>query len=87
MAVRIDAVDGKTRVRISKPNGDVLKEKILISDGQSRTFRVDPDVILRVGNSKAAKLTIDGEEFGMLGKKALPVEYRLQQGKTPRQID
>jgi hypothetical protein len=87
MAVRIDAVDGKTRVKISKPNGDILKEKILISDGQSRTFRVDPDVILRVGNSKAARLTVDGEEFGMLGKKALPVEYRLQQGKTPRQID
>ncbi|MEX1295007.1 MAG: RodZ domain-containing protein [Candidatus Limnocylindrales bacterium] len=87
MALRIDAVDGKTRVKITKPNGDVLKEKILIPAGQSRTFRVDPDVILRVGNSKAAKLTVDGEEFGMLGKKALPVEYRLQQGKTPRQLD
>ena len=87
MAVRIDAVDGKTRVRITKPNGDTLKEKILIQDGDSRTFRVDPDVILRVGNSKAAKLTVDGQEYGMLGKKALPVEYRLQQGKTPKRID
>jgi cytoskeleton protein RodZ len=87
MAVRIDAVDGKTRVKITKPNGDVLKEKILIADGQSRTFRVDPDVILRVGNSKAARLTVDGEEFGMMGKRALPVEYRLQQGKAPRQLD
>ena len=87
MAVRIDAVDGKTRVRITKPHGDTLKEKILIQDGDSRTFRVDPDVILRVGNSKAAKLTVDGQEYGMLGKKALPVEYRLQQGKTPKRID
>ena len=87
MNVRIDAVDGKTRVKISKPNGDVLKEKILIDDGESRTFRVDPDVIVRVGNSKAARLTVDGEEFGMMGEKALPVEYRVKQGQSPKRLD
>ena len=87
MAVRIDAVDGKTRLKLTKPNGDVLKEKILIQAGEHRTFRVNPDVILRVGNSKAAKLTVDGVEFGMLGKKALPVEYRLKQGQTPKQTN
>lgn len=86
MSVRIDAVDGKTRVKLMKPNGDILHQKILIQDGQHRVFRVDPDVILRVGNSKAAKLTVDGEDHGMLGKKALPVEVRIQQGKSPKEI-
>ena len=64
--------------------GEVWEEDEIWTD---LSWRVDPDVILRVGNSKAAKLTVDGQEYGMLGKKALPVEYRLQQGKTPKRID
>ena len=87
MAVRVDAVDGKTRLKLTTPDGEVIKEKVLIPDGGHRTFRVDRDVILRVGNSKAAKLTVDGIEYGMLGKRAQPVEYRLTQGKEPRLLD
>ena len=57
MAVRVEAIDGKTRVRLTKPNGDVIAEKILLQDGEKKVFRVDPDVILRVGNAKAANVT------------------------------
>ena len=84
MAVRVEAIDGKTRVRLTKPNGDVIAEKILLQDGEKKAFRVDPDVILRVGNAKAANVTVDGQSYGVMGKAALPVEWRIQQGKQPK---
>jgi hypothetical protein len=87
MAVRVEAIDGKTRVKLSKPNGEVIAEKILLQDGQKKVFRVDPDVILRVGNAKAANVTVDGKSYGAMGTKALPVEWRLQQGKQPKILD
>jgi Helix-turn-helix domain/RodZ C-terminal domain len=87
MTVRVEAIDGKTRVRLTMPNGDVIAEKILLQDGQSKVFRVDPTVILRVGNAKAANVTVDGKSYGVMGTKALPAEWRLEQGKQPKTLD
>ena len=87
MAVRVEAIDGKTRMRLTLPNGDVVAEKILLQPGEHKVFRVDPDVVLRVGNAKAANVTVDGKSYGVMGTKALPAEWRLQQGKTPKKLD
>jgi len=87
MAVRVEAIDGKTRVKLTKPDGQIIAEKILLQDGQKKVFRVDPDVILRVGNAKAANVTVDGKSYGVMGDKALPVEWRLVQGKKPKTLD
>ena len=87
MAVRVEAIDGKTRVRLTKPNGDIIAEKILLQDGEKKVFRVDPDVILRVGNAKAANVSVDGQSYGVMGQAALPVEWRIQQGKQPKRLD
>lgn len=87
MAVRVEAIDGKTRVRLTRPDGDVLFEKILLQAGQKKVFRVDPDVILRVGNAKAANVTVDGRSYGVMGNAAVPAEWRIQQGKPPKTLD
>jgi hypothetical protein len=87
MAVRVEAVNGKTRVRITKPNGDIIDQRVLLEEGEKKVWRVDPDVILRVGNSKAAKLTVDGKTYGVMGETAVPAEWRLQQGKRPKPLD
>jgi hypothetical protein len=35
MAVRVEAVNGKTRVRLMQPDGDIIDEKVLLQRGQS----------------------------------------------------
>ena len=87
MVVRLEAVDGKTRAKLLKPNGDIITSGILLKDGQKKTWRVDPDVILRVGNAKAANVTVDGVTYGAMGKAATPAEWRLQQGEKPKKLD
>ena len=87
MAVRVEAIDGKTRVKLTTPDGEIIAEKILLQDGEKKIFRVDPDVILRVGNAKAANVTVDGKGYGVMGDKAVPVEWRLIQGKKPKKLD
>ena len=87
MELTVEAVDGKTRVKLSTPDGEVIDEKVLLTKGKSKTWNVDPDVILRVGNAKAANVTVDGEAYGPMGDKALPVEWRIKQGERPRELD
>jgi hypothetical protein len=48
---------------------------------------VDPDVVLRVGNAKAANVTVDGVSHGVMGTKAVPAEWRLKQGEKPKILD
>ncbi|MGD8485537.1 MAG: DUF4115 domain-containing protein [Chloroflexota bacterium] len=86
MVIRLKAVEGKTRVKITKPNGDVVDQKVLLKPGQSKTWRVDPDVILRVGNAKAAQLTVDGVSYGTMGQRPIVAEWRLKQGQRPREL-
>jgi uncharacterized protein YndB with AHSA1/START domain len=78
--------NGKTRVRLVQPDGDIIDEKVLLQRGQSRTWRVDPDVILRVGNAKAANVTVDGISQGVMGKQAVPAEWRIIQGQKPKKL-
>jgi len=87
MVIRVEAIDGKTKVKLTKPNGDVIAEKVQLLDGQKRTWRVDPDVILRAANAKAASVTVDGKAYGVMGKQAVPVEWRVKQGERPKVID
>jgi hypothetical protein len=87
MKIEVEAVDGKTKVKLTKPNGDVIAEKVQLFDGQKRTWLVDPDVILRAANAKAAKVSVDGQDHGVMGKRAVPVEWRVKQGERPKVID
>ena len=87
MVVRVEASDGKTRVRLTKPNGDLIAGPVQLKDGQRKTWRVDPDVILRVGNAKAAKVSVDGVSHGKMGKTAVAAEWRLKQGEKPKTLD
>ncbi len=87
MTVKVEAIDGQTRVKLTKPNGDVIAEKVILKDGQKQTWTVDPDVILRVGNAKAANVTVDGQSRGQVGKNAVAVEWRIKQGEKPKVID
>jgi hypothetical protein len=74
-------------VRLTKPNGDLVAGPIQLKEGQKKTWRVDPDVILRVGNAKAAKVSVDGVSHGKMGKTAVAAEWRLKQGEKPKNLD
>ncbi len=87
MVIKVEALDGNTRVKITRPNGDIVAQTVLLNKGQKRTWQVDPDVILRVGNAKAAHVTVDGQPYGKVGKTAVPVEWRIKQGQQPKAID
>lgn len=86
MVVTVRAVDGNTRVKLLRPDEEVIAEGIRLGPGQSRTFRVDPEVILMVGNSKAAHVSVDGVDYGAMGKKAEATRWRIRQGERPRKV-
>jgi cytoskeletal protein RodZ len=84
MVVTVEAVDGTTRVKLVGPDDEVIAEGIRLTPGRSRTFRVDPEVILMVGNAKAAHVTVDGVDYGAVGRKAEAVQWLIRQGERPR---
>ena len=86
MVVTVEAVDGFTRVKLVGPDDEVVADGIRLEPGQSRTFRVDPEVILQVGNARAAHVTVDGVEYGAMGKKPEATTWLIRQGEQPRDI-
>jgi cytoskeletal protein RodZ len=87
MVLKVEAVDGQTRVRISRPDGDVIDDRVLLKAGQKQTWRVDPDVLLRVGNARAAHVTVDGIDHGAVGNKAEAKTWRIKQGEKPKKVE
>lgn len=87
MVVRVGAVGGQTRVKLTDAAGDTIDEQVLIKDGETQTWRVDPEVILRVGNARAANVTVDGVEYGAMGDKPAVKTWRIKQGQKPRSAD
>ena len=87
MVVMVKAIDGKTRVRLTKPNGDEIASRVLLEPGEKKSWRVDPEVILRVGNAKAANVTVDGLSLGVMGDKAVAAEWLLKQGEKRKILD
>lgn len=87
MLLKVEAVDGQSRVQLTDADGDVIDERVLIKDGQKKTWRVDPDVILRVGNARAANVTVDGQALGPMGSKPEAKTWRIKQGEKPKTID
>jgi hypothetical protein len=83
MFVTVSAVDGFTRIKLVGPDEEVVADGIRLEPGQSRTFRVDPEVILQVGNARAAHVTVDGVDYGAMGKKAEAMTWQIQQGQKP----
>jgi hypothetical protein len=86
MVITIAAVEGFTRIKLVGADEEVIAEGIRLEPGQSRTFRVDPEVILQVGNARAASITVDGVEYGAMSKKAEAMTWQIVQGEKPRSI-
>jgi hypothetical protein len=87
MIVTVSAVDGYTRIKLLSPDGkDVIEEGIRLGPGESRTFRVDPEVLLQLGNARAAHLAVDGVDYGSMGKKAEAGAWQIVQGQKPRAV-
>jgi hypothetical protein len=86
MVIKVEAIAGQTRVRLTDRDGEVIDDRVLIRDGQKKTWRVDPEVILRVGNAKAANVTVDGIEYGAMGSKPEAKSWRIEQGEKPKTI-
>jgi hypothetical protein len=86
MLLKVQAIDGQSRVKLTDPDGEVIDEGVLLKDGQQKTWRVDPDVILRVGNARAANITVDADSYGAMGRKPEAMTLRIKQGQTPKSI-
>lgn len=86
MSLTVEAPAGQTRVKLTDADGDVIAEGVLIQKGQKRTWRVDPDVTLRVANSKAANVSVDGVEVISRGNKPEAKTWRIKQGEKPKPI-
>ncbi len=86
MILVVSAVDGFTRLKLLAPDEEVIVEGVRLEPGQSRTFRVDPEVILQVGNARAAHVVVDGVDRGAMGKKAEAATWRIVQGEKPAPI-
>ncbi len=87
MLLKLAAVGGQTRVQLTDAQGDVIEDRVVLKDGQKKTWSVDPDVILRVGNARAASVTIDGKVFGPMGNKPEAMAWRIKQGEKPKTVD
>jgi len=86
LVVTVTAVGGDTRLKITDLDDEAIVEGIRLTEGESRTFKLDGAVILRVGNARAANITIDGYEYGSLGTKAEAKAWQLNQGQKPKPI-
>jgi hypothetical protein len=86
MLLKVEAIDGQTRVKLTDAAGEVIDEGVLIKKGKQKTWRVDPDVTLRAANSKAANVSVDGVEYGAMGNKAEARAWRIKQGEKPKTI-
>lgn len=86
--LRITAVDGGTRVNVTT-NDDEQKDLIQglrLAQGESRTLTTDRDVTVRVGNANSARLTVDGVDYGQMGKKSESRAWRVDKGKPAKPI-
>ncbi len=86
MQLKVEAVGGQTRVQLTDPQGAVIDARVLLKDGQKKTWSVDPDVIVRVGNARAANVTVDGKAFGAMGNKPEAMAWRIKQGEKPKSV-
>ena len=86
MVVSVAAVDGFSRIKVVGVDDEVIVDGIRLAPGQSKTFRLDPEVWLQVGNARAAHVTVDGVEYGAMGKKPEAMSWLIRQGERPRPI-
>jgi hypothetical protein len=86
MVLTVSAVGGFSRVKLVGPDDEVIVEGIRLEPGQSRTFRVDPEVVLLVGNARNAHVSVDGVDYGAMGKKPEAMQWQIRQGERPRKV-
>jgi cytoskeletal protein RodZ len=86
MVLKVSAVDGQTRIKITDLEDEVIADGILLKPGKTKTFITEGPVMLRVGIGRAARVELDGVELGAMGKRPETVIWRIEQGKKPKTI-
>ena len=87
MVVTVEAVDGFTRIKLQDRTSEVIEDGIRLEPGQTRTFRVEPEVILQVGNARAPLTSRSTAwTYGAMGKKPEATTWLIRQGEQPRAI-
>ncbi|MFV2062748.1 MAG: helix-turn-helix domain-containing protein [Chloroflexota bacterium] len=86
IVLTVTAVGKGTRFRLSDEQDDVIVQGVRLDPGQSRTFKLDGPVTLRVANAKAAIITVDGVEYGPLSDRPEAKTWQIQQGQKPKTI-
>jgi cytoskeletal protein RodZ len=86
MLLKVEAVGGGTRIKLTDADGEVIAERVRLDEGEKWSRRVDPDVTLRVGNARAANVSVDGVDLGRMGTSAGAKTWRIKQGEKPKTI-
>ena len=86
--MKITAVGGATRVNvaINDDEGKYLIRALQLKAGESRSLSTDRNIVISVGNARAAHLTVDGVDYGRMGKKSESKSWRVDKGDKAKPI-
>lgn len=86
--LKVSAIDGSTRLNVitNDDDGNFLVRAMQLAAGKSHKLTTDRDVIVSVGNARVAHLTVDGVEYGRMGKKSESKSWRVNKGEKAKQI-
>jgi hypothetical protein len=82
----VTAVDGATRVFVEADGETISETDLRLKAGQSQTFLASEEMRIRVGNAKAANVTVDGVDQGTMGKIAEAKTWLLTPGQAPQTV-
>jgi hypothetical protein len=87
--LKISAVEGGTRINVVTNDDEekYLVKGLQLPAGKSHKITTDRDVIVSVGNAQVAHLTVDGVDYGKMGKKSESRSWRVDKGEKAKQIN
>ncbi|CAN5850502.1 hypothetical protein BH23CHL8_BH23CHL8_10370 [soil metagenome] len=81
--VTVEAVDGFTRINV-EVDGETVTAGRRLGPGEWETFRAKEEIVLRAGNGRAAHVTVDGVQYGAMGKQPEVRTWVIAKGKKPQ---
>ena len=81
--VTVEAVDGFTRLNV-EVDGETVSSGRRLGPGEWETFRAGERIVLRAGNGRAAHVTVDGVQYGAMGKQPEARTWLIEKGKKPQ---
>jgi cytoskeletal protein RodZ len=82
----VRAVEGQTRIQITADGELVTEPGKRLREGQEATFRATDELIVQVGNAKAAHVVVDGIDHGAMGRVAGSKTWRFEPGQDPQPV-